>query len=236
MTCSKLTTVFTLDGRSGHRRTRAGAMPAHVPARPGRARRQEGLRRRRLRRMHRVARRRAGAFLPDPGISRGRTHRHDDPGPGSARQSASDAEGLPRGAGIPVRLLRGRHDHDRRLAHRGAEGGSPARAEGQSLSLHRLSLDLRCHPRHLLGRSRHGRTGLRCQPGQSVQRGHRDRPRPLYDGRCRGGPAAPEGAALATCPCPHCQHRQDPRRSVAGRGRDLHLGGRTAPPLQHRHA
>ncbi len=51
-----------------------------------------------------------------------------------------------------------------------------------------------------------------------------------------GGPAVSEGAALATCPCPHCQHRQDPRRSVAGRRGDLHVGGRTAPSLQHRHA
>ena len=97
----------------------------------GCARRQEGLRRRRLRRMHRVARRRAGAFLPDPGISRGRTRpSRRSRAWVSRRQSASDAEGLPRGAGIPMRLLRGRHDHDRRIPHRGAEGDLPHALKG----------------------------------------------------------------------------------------------------------
>ena len=52
---------------------------------------------------------------------------------------ASDAAGLPRRAGVPVRLLRRRHDHDRRRARCGAARRSAARAQGQSLPLHGLS-------------------------------------------------------------------------------------------------
>ena len=58
-------------------------------------------------------------------------------------ETASDAEGLPRRPGLPVRLLRRRHDHDGGDADRRAEGRPAARAEGQPLPLHRLSLDQR---------------------------------------------------------------------------------------------
>ena len=80
-----------------------------------------------------------------------------------------DAEGVPRRAGLPVRLLRRRHDHDdglRRL-RRGAQGRPAACPEGQSLPLHRLSLDRRRAARQEQHRGGRRRQGLRRQPAQS---------------------------------------------------------------------
>ena len=64
-------------------------------------------------------------------------------GLGAGRRAASDAAGLPRRAGVPVRLLHGRHDHDGGRARRGAAGGPAACAQGQPVPLHRLPLDRR---------------------------------------------------------------------------------------------
>ena len=53
--------TFQINGKEFSRSPASRAMPAHVPARARAFRRQEGLRRRRLRRLHRADRRRAGA-------------------------------------------------------------------------------------------------------------------------------------------------------------------------------
>ena len=112
------------DGQRQDIRRDAGAraVPAHVRARSRLVRREERLRRRRLRRVHGLGRREAGAQLSLPGVSRRRAQRHDDRGAGAARRHApSDAAGFSRRAGVSVRLLHGRHDHDGRRADRRAE-------------------------------------------------------------------------------------------------------------------
>jgi len=95
------------------------------------------------------------------------------------------------------------HDHGLRRLRRGTQGGPAACPEGQYLPLHRLSLDRRRPARqeqHRGGRRRHG---MRRQPAQSVHRRHPDRQSALHDGHRDRGLAAPQGAALAACPCPH---------------------------------
>ena len=126
-------------------RTEARPVPAHLPARPGSVRRQEGLRCRRLRRLHGVARRQAVPFLPGARLPRRGPQDHHHRGPGQERRAASDPAGLPRRAGLPVRLLRRRHDDDDGLGRvrRGAQGRPAACPQGQHLPLHRLPLDRR---------------------------------------------------------------------------------------------
>ena len=69
---------------------------------------------------------------------------------------------VPRGAGVPVRVLHGRHDHDGvHLHRRGSPGPAPA-SQGQPLPLHRL-------PRH---RGRDPRRAHRR--GGSARRGGRE--------------------------------------------------------------
>ena len=163
----------------------ARTVPAHLPARPRRVRRQEGLRRRRLRRLHGVARRHADAFLPDAGLPRRRARSHHDRGTGEGRARCIRCSRPSRRAGLPVRLLRRRHDHDRRRAQRRAARGPAACAQGQSLPVHRLSLDRRRACRHNCDRGGRRRQGLRRQRPEPVRRRHRHRPGALHDGRGR---------------------------------------------------
>ena len=68
----------------GRRRAAARPVPADVPARAGLARGEEGLRHRRLRRLHGARRRRAGAQLRVPGDAGGRPGGDHDRGPDPA--------------------------------------------------------------------------------------------------------------------------------------------------------
>ena len=68
---------YTVNGKAFSAEPRPGPVPAHLPARARRLRRQERLRRGRLRRLHGLARRHARAFLPDAGVSRRRAGGHD---------------------------------------------------------------------------------------------------------------------------------------------------------------
>src|SRR6266851_1845197 len=61
-----------------------------------------------MRRLHRARRRQAGALLRDADVGREGGGR-DDRRPGNGAEAAPAAEGLHRGAGLPVRLLRQRH-------------------------------------------------------------------------------------------------------------------------------
>ena len=104
-----------------------------------------------------------------------------------------------------MRLLRRRHDHDRRRARRGAAGRPAARAQGQSLPLHRLSLDRR-RASHGIGCGRGGRRRQRLRrqpaPTRSARRSSPATPATRWMSAMRG-PAAPQGAALAARPCAH---------------------------------
>ena len=114
--------------------------------------------------------------------------------------------------------------------------GPAARAQGQPMPVHRLSVD----PRRLCRRDRNRggrcRQGLRRQRPEPVRRRHRHRPGALHHGRGGRGAFAPQGAALAPRPRPHPRHRTRQGHGGAGGGRDLHLGGRSTPALQHRAA
>ena len=132
-------------------------MPAHVPARARLVRRQEGLRRGRLRRLHGLARRHAGPQLPGPRLPGRRPRGHDDRGARAGRRAAPDAAGVPRRPGVPVRLLHGRHDHDGGQPRRRGAGRSAARAQGQPLPVHRLPRDRGRHPRRRVRRGRRRR-------------------------------------------------------------------------------
>ena len=83
---------FTVNGDAGRGRRPGDAPPARRPARGPRAdRHQGGLRRGRVRRLHRAARRRAGRFVPRPDLpGRGRDDR-DGRGPGARRRRPLDA-------------------------------------------------------------------------------------------------------------------------------------------------
>ena len=85
------------------------------------------------------------------------------------RRAASRAAGVPRCAGVPVRLLHGRHDHDRGRARRGAARQPAARPQGQPVPLHRLPRHRRRAPRHRPRRGRRRRPGLRRQPAEPVR-------------------------------------------------------------------
>ena len=107
--------------------------------------RHEGrLRARRLRRVHRPARRRAGPLLPDARGPGRRLRRHDDRGP---RSTGRLQAGLPRAPRAPVRVLhRGHPDDARRLparAPRPDRGRGQGGAGRQPLPLHGLRADHR---------------------------------------------------------------------------------------------
>ena len=105
---------LTVNGKRLSAEPAPGQCLQDLPARARMVRRQEGLRPGRLRRLHRVAGRRAVPQLPAAGFSRRRPRRHHHRGPGAGRRAAPDAAGLSRRASLSMRLLRRRHDHDRR--------------------------------------------------------------------------------------------------------------------------
>ena len=82
----------------------------------------------------------AGAQLPVPGAARGGAQRDHGRGARERRRAAPGAAALPRRAGLSVRLLHGRDDHDRRGARRRRPRRPAAQPEGQHLPLHGLSL------------------------------------------------------------------------------------------------
>ena len=176
-------------------------MPAHLSARARLVRRQERLRRRRLRRLHRLGGGRAGACLPLPRPSR--------PGPGDHHhrrpRPAPDSGRLPRRPGLSMRLLHRRHDHDRGEPRSKPETRSRPRPERQSLPLHRLSRHSRCHCR--CEPYRPGRRLRRQCPGPGRPTGG-DRRRTRHAGHRTPWPAAHEAAARPARPCPHHRDRR----------------------------
>ena len=86
---------YEVNGRLYLGRTEARPVPAHLPARPGSVRRQEGLRCRRLRRLHGVAGRQAVPFLPGARLPRRGPQDHHHRGPRQGRRAASHPAGLP---------------------------------------------------------------------------------------------------------------------------------------------
>lgn len=210
-------------------------MPAHLPARPGPLRRQEGLRRGRLRRLHGLGGRRSGAQLHHPGLPGGGTRGDDHRGPRITRRPAPDATAVPRRPRLPVRLLHRRDDHDLGDLHRGPEGRPAPRAEGKPLPLHRLPRDRGRREGRRRDRGRRTGQGRRYQRRRTGGQRHRHRPRRVHNGHPHGGHAAPEGAALAARARPHRLRRQERRARRPRRAPRLHLGGRAAQALHHRH-
>ena len=172
-------------------------MPAHVPARTRPFRCQEGLRRGRLRRLHRANRRRAGAQLSDPGLPRRRSRRDDDRRPCAGWWHPSDATGVSGCTGLSMRLLHIRHDPDLRIAEPGAAAGPRRRAERQYLPLHRLPLDRGCAERQDQHRRRP--RGHRIRPQRPCPRGTAGGARhgALHVRCCAGRYAAHQDAAFA---------------------------------------
>ena len=197
----------------------------------------KGLRRRRLRRLHGLARRQAGAFLPDAGIPRRGPRDHDDrrawPRDGKLhpmQQAFLDAQAF------PVRLLHRRHDHDRRrLSTSGSAQDLPRRLKGNLC---------RCTGYRAISRrdstaaslAEEDIAGNACGAslpnpfGPSIVTGH---------ARYTMDVAIDGMLHLKVLRSPHAHARilgihSDKALAVPGRGRRLHLGGRAAPALQHR--
>ena len=106
------------------RRAGTRSLPAVRPARrAGTHGREARMRGGRMRGLHGAARRRAGQGVPGAPVRRLRPGRQDGRGPRGRRDAPPGPGGVPRGRGLPVRVLHGRH---------GDEHGSAARARGRS--------------------------------------------------------------------------------------------------------
>ena len=147
----------------------AVGLPPRRPRAAGDARR---MRARRVRRLHRPARRRGRTLLPPAGPP-GRRRTHPDRGRARGRgrrpHAPSAPGGLPAPLRPPVRLLHRRHPDGRRRAPRRAPppvrcaagpGGDPPPPLGPPLPLHGLRADRGRHRRRLHRRRR----GLTCLP------------------------------------------------------------------------
>ncbi len=153
--------TYTVNGKAFDERAEAGPVPAHVRPLAGLARRQKGLRRRRLRCLHGVARRRSGTQLHHPRVPRRGPRSHHHRGARHTGEPASDATAVPGRSGVPVWILHRGDDHDVGDLHRRPEAGPAARAEGKPLPLHRIS-------RHR-GRGQRRVSGVEdAAPGQTV--------------------------------------------------------------------
>ena len=134
--------TYTVNGNSFDEEPHPGPVPAHIRALVGTSRRQKGLRRRRLRSLHGVARRRSHTQLHHTGIPGRGPRGHHDRGPRHAREDAPDAAAVPGRPRIPVRLLHCRHDHDvgerrgggHRRVHHGHRDGRHAAPQGAALA------------------------------------------------------------------------------------------------------
>ena len=164
-------------------------MPAHVPARAGLVRRQEGLRRRRLRRVHGARRRGAGAQLLCPRRPRRRPRRSPRSRASPRRGERTRCSRVPGRAGVPVRLLHRRDDHD---------GGGADRRQRADL------------PRALRATSAAAPATGRSRDAIVAPRGYPERPRPSPVGR----PWPPDGAGRRPA-----RARPAARSAVAGRAR-----------------
>ena len=225
---------FTVNGKILLGGAGAWAVPADIPARAWLLRRQERVRPGRLRRLHGLARRRALPFLPRARLSRRRARDHHHRGARARRQAAPDAAGLSRCAGLSMRLLRRRHDHDRGDLRQDRARGSAAYAEGQSLPLHRLSQHRRC-----AARRRQCRGGVAGDEacGRSLRNPFAES---IVTGKARYTLDVPaEGALhLKVLRSPHAHARiksikRDKAHGRARRRRRVHLGGRAAQALLH---
>ena len=220
---------------------RPGPVPAHLPARAGPVRGEEGLRRRRLRRLHRARRRRAGAQLHLPGPPRARAARS------RTIEGLADATGctrcseLPCRAGVPVRLLHGRDDHDGGRAVDDAQRADrPSALQGQPLPLHRLPLDRATRwPASRTSASRRCRRRPRAARRPARRRRHRARPASRSTPPVPGA-AAPEAGPLAAPARAH--PRRSTRRRALARARRRRRPHRTptrrratTPPRGTRH-
>ena len=160
---------------------------------------------------------------------------HDDRGARAGRRAASDAAGLSRRAGLSVRLLRRRHDHDRGRARRGAAGRPAARAQGQSMPLHRLPLHRRraCTASTEIEEDVAGKACGASLPNPFGE-GDRHRPGPLHHGRRHRRACCISRCCARPTPMPASSPSAASKaHGGARRGRGLHLGGRAAPALQH---
>ena len=138
----------TINGARARARGRAAQDAAGRAARERRPDRREGrLRRRRVRRVHGVARRRGGDVVPRPRDAGARRGDHHDRRARARRRAAPAAAGVHRLRRRAVRLLHPRHDHGgceaARRAPLAVARRAPGRDQRQHLPLHRLPQDPR---------------------------------------------------------------------------------------------
>ena len=205
-------------------RAAARAVPAHLPARPRRVRGQEGLRRRRLRRLHRVARRHAHPFLPDAGLPRRRTRGHHDRGTRPdgdtlhpMQQAFLDAQAFQCGfCAAGMIMTAAALDEAQRADLPHALKGNLCRCTG-----YRAIDDALARRRRHRGRRRRPAPAARACRTRSPRRS--SPASALHDGRGGRRAAAHQGAALAACACAH------PHRSAATRRWRCRAWSRSSP-------
>src|SRR5882757_6951191 len=107
-----------------------------------------------MRCMHGAARRQARALLLRAGVGRGQEQYHHARRPGHGRQAPPAAARLHRGAGLPVRLLQQRHDHDCKGA---ARRQSPPQRKRDQAGAERPPVPLRLAQPHRSRRASRGK-------------------------------------------------------------------------------
>ena len=233
--------AFTLNGQAGGLERSAGHAAGRGAARRSRAHRHQGrLRCRRLRRLHRAARRPAGLRLPGrDGPGRGSRGR-DGRGPGRRRWHAGGtAEIVSRPWRRPMRHLHARHaDGGRGTAAPDVARPSRARGRGcagrRALPLHRLRQDRRCRDGGGdvgAGCGAARRRGRRRAPAAGRRRAQGHGPRPVRR-RCRAGRCAldPRRALAA---CPGALRAGRPGAAAPAPGRRADGGRRAVQRLRH---